>query len=127
MKVQKIPSEVFHSLESGDLLFIDSSHVMKCGNDLQVLFFNILPFLPPGIFVHFHDIFYPFEYPAEWLKMARCWNESYFLRAFLSYNSQWTIYFWNSYVSFVYNDFIKKEMPLCLRDPGASLYIQRAY
>jgi hypothetical protein len=124
-RVQKVPSEIFESLKSGDLLFIDSSHVVKCGSDLQVLFFDILPLLPSGVFVHFHDVFYPFDYPVEWLKKGMYWNENYFLRAFLSYNSEWRIYFFNTYVSFAFSDFIKENMPLCVKNPGGSLYIRR--
>lgn len=124
-KIQDVPPEVLLSLESGDLLFIDSSHVAKCGSDLQFLMFEILPRLQPGVFVHFHDVFYPFEYPSEWLIEGRYWNENYFLRAFLSYNSEWSIYFFNTYVHFMFGDLVKKKMPLCSKNLGGSLYIQR--
>lgn len=124
-KLQDVPFEVLSSLESGDFLFIDSSHVIKCGSDVQVLIFDILPLLPTGIFVHFHDIFYPFEYPSRWLKEGRFWNENYFLRAFLSYNNDWSIYFFTSYIAFMFNDFIKDKMPLCTRKPGGCLYLKR--
>jgi predicted O-methyltransferase YrrM len=124
-KIQEVPSELFSSLESGDLLFIDSSHVLKCNSDVQLLLFDILPHLPAGIFVHFHDVFYPFEYPSSWLTEGRYWNENYFLRAFLSYNNEWDIYFFNTYVAFSFNDFINEKMPLCAKNPGGSLYIQR--
>ncbi|MBI5140842.1 MAG: class I SAM-dependent methyltransferase [Nitrospirae bacterium] len=124
-KVQDVPSELFSTLESGDLLFIDSSHVVKCGSDLQMLLFDILPHLPSGVFVHFHDVFYPFDYPAEWLEYGRYWNENYFLRAFLAYNSEWSVYFFNSYVALAFPDFLSENMPLCLRNAGGSLYVQR--
>ena len=124
-KIQQVPSELFSSLESGDLVFIDSSHVVKCGNDMQLLMFDVLPFLPAGIFVHFHDVLYPFEYPSAWLKQGRYWNESYFLRAFLSFNCEWNIYFFSSYVALLFSDFLKDKMPLCVKSPGSSLYIQR--
>jgi predicted O-methyltransferase YrrM len=123
--IQDVPGKVFSSLKSGDLLFIDSSHVVKCGSDLQVLLFDILPLLPDGVFVHFHDIFYPFEYPSSWLKEGRYWNENYFLHAFLSDNSRWQIYFFNTYVAFAYNELIEQNMMLCTRDAGGSLYIQK--
>lgn len=123
--IQEVPSELFSSLESGDLLFIDSSHVVKCGSDLQLLMFGILPLLPSGIFVHFHDVFYPFDYPYEWLKEGRYWNENYFLHAFLSYNCEWSIYFFNDYVASSFADFIKNKIPLCVKNSGSSLYIQR--
>jgi len=123
--VQEVSSELFSKLESGDLLFIDSSHVVKCGSDLHVLMFEILPRLPPGIYIHFHDVFYPFDYPPEWLREGRYWNENYFLRAFLSYNHEWSILFFNAYVALAFNDFIGEHLPLCVRNPGGSLYIRR--
>ena len=124
-KLQEVPLELFSSLEAGDFLFIDSSHIVKCGSDLQLLMFEILPLLQPGVFVHFHDVFYPFDYPSQWLKEGWYWNENYFLRAFLAYNSEWSIYFYNTYVAFAFNDFLKDKMPLCTKDSGGSLYILR--
>ena len=124
-KIQQVPSEVLLALESGDLLFIDSSHVVKCGSDLLLLMFEILPRLQPGVVVHFHDVFYPFDYPTEWLMEGKYWNENYFLRAFLSYNSEWSIKFFNTYVHFMYSDLIKEKMPLCAKNSGGSIYIQR--
>lgn len=124
-KLQETSRDIFSQLKTGDLLFIDSSHVIKYGSDLQTLFFNILPFLPEGVFVHFHDIFYPFEYPYEWLKKGIYWNEIYFLRAFLSYNYNWEIYFFNTYVSNEFEGIISKHMPQCLQNKGGSIYIQK--
>jgi hypothetical protein len=124
-KLQEVSAQIFFKLAPGDLLFIDSSHVVKCGSDLELLLFDILPHLPGGIFIHFHDVFYPFNYPSEWLKRGIYWNEGYFLRAFLSYNSEWCIYFFNSYAAFAFNDFIAENMPMCLKNSGGSLYIKR--
>lgn len=124
-KIQEVPLDAFLALESGDLLFIDSSHVVKCGSDLHYLMFEILPRLQSGVFVHFHDVFYPFDYPSKWLVEGRYWNENYFLRAFLSYNSEWKIMFFNTYVHHMFGDWIKEKMPLCARNAGGSLYIQR--
>jgi Methyltransferase domain len=125
-KVQKVPVDTFAFLRSGDLLFIDSTHVMKCGSDLQFLLFEVLPRLQEGVYVHFHDIFGSFEYPEEWLLQGRYWNENYVLRAFLAYNSAWDIHFFNDYVAVAFEDFIRKEMPLCLKNPGGSLYLRKA-
>jgi methyltransferase family protein len=124
-KVQEVHIDTFNSLQAGDLLFIDSSHVIKCGSDVQFLMFKVLPRLPIGVFVHFHDVFYPFEYPSEWLLIGRYWNEDYFIRAFLAYNSEWQIYFFNTYVAFAFRDFLLAKMPLCLKNTGGSIYIQR--
>ncbi len=124
-KIQDVPVDLLLTLESGDLLFIDSSHVVKCGSDLQMLLFEILPRLKPGVFVHFHDVFYPFDYPSEWLEEGRYWNEAYFLRAFLSYNSAWRIEFFNTFVNHRFAELITATMPLCRNNLGGSLYIQR--
>lgn len=63
--VQEIDAAQFQ-LEAGDILFIDSSHQVKPGNDLDFVFKKILPLLPSGTRVHFHDIFLPDDYPAHW-------------------------------------------------------------
>jgi Methyltransferase domain len=64
--VQDVPLATFNALESGDILFIDSTHVLKTCSDVEFELFCILPRLKPGVFIHFHDIFYPFEYPPQW-------------------------------------------------------------
>lgn len=124
-RLQDVPLEVFLQLQSGDLLFIDSSHVLKCGSDVQYLLFDVLPNLAAGVFVHFHDVFYPFEYPAHWLREGRFWNEDYFLRAFLYGNSLWEIVFFNTYFGLAFPGLIAKHMPLCQRNIGGSLYLRR--
>ncbi len=65
--LQDVPLDVFEQLESGDVLFIDSTHVSKIGSDVNYLFFEILPRLKKGVYIHLHDIFYPFEYPKQWI------------------------------------------------------------
>jgi predicted O-methyltransferase YrrM len=124
-KVQEVDLNVFDSLTTGDLLFIDSSHVFKYGSDLQRIFYEILPRLPVGVFVHFHDIFYGFEYPADWLANGCICNENYFLRAFLAYNESWRIVFFNSYAGLEFKDILAEKMPLCLKDIGGSIYLKR--
>ena len=93
--LQAVPQSVFDRLESGDVLFIDSTHVAKCGSDVHRILFEILPALAPGVIVHFHDVFYPFEYPDDWLREGRGWNEAYVLRAFLEYNHTFEVLLWN--------------------------------
>jgi predicted O-methyltransferase YrrM len=130
-KIQEVPPEVLLALDSGDLLFIDSSHVVKCDSDLHYLMFEVLPRLKPGVFVHFHDVFYPFEYPSEWLMEGRYWNENYFLRAFLLHNTEWKITFFTTYIQHIFGDLLQAKMPFCSRNTagglciGGSLYIQR--
>ena len=125
MKMQDVPIEIVTSLQSGDFLFVDSSHIVKCGSDVKNLIFDILPRLPSGVFVHFHDVFFPFEYPREWLDDGRFWNENYFLRAFLSSNSEWKVFFFNSYVARAFGEYMRQHFPLCLKNTGGSLYLRR--
>ncbi len=65
--VQLTPLIVFEKLEQGDILFVDSAHVTKTGSDVNYILFEILPALKKGVLVHFHDVFYPFEYPKDWV------------------------------------------------------------
>ena len=123
--VQEIDLRSFQALASGDLLFVDSSHVMKFGSDLYRIIFEILPVLAVGVHVHFHDIFASFEYPEEWIREGRYWNECYLLRAFLAHNQCWEITFFNDYVNGEFADFIQATMPLCRKSFGGGLYIRR--
>jgi hypothetical protein len=95
---QEIPLSCFGQLAENDLLFVDSSHVSKIGSDVNYIFFHILPTLKQGVVIHFHDIYWPFEYPLSWIESGRAWNEAYLLRAFLQYNSQFEILLSNSYI-----------------------------
>jgi predicted O-methyltransferase YrrM len=97
--VQDVPLEIFDELDAGDILFIDSSHVLKTASDVEFELFSILPRLKPGVFVHFHDIAYPFEYwPEVAIVRNYSWNEAYGLRAFLMYNNKFKIEFWSDYL-----------------------------
>ncbi len=89
--VQDVPLDVFTSLQAGDMLFIDSSHVCKTGSDVHHLLFEVLPRLARGVWVHIHDVFANFEYPRDWVLEGRAWNESYTLRAFLYDSRDWRI------------------------------------
>lgn len=97
-KIQEVELKLFKELKSGDILFIDTSHITKTDSDLNHILFNILPVLEKGVFVHFHDIFYPFEYPKEWVLGRFNWNEIYLLRAFLMYNNTFEIYLFPNYI-----------------------------
>ena len=103
-KVQDVAVHEFAAMEANDILFIDSSHVMKAGSDLHFEMFSILPALKPGVIIHFHDCQFPFEYPESWvLKFRWAWNEIYVLRAFLMYNTVFRVIF--------FNDLFFKEFP----------------
>ena len=92
LPVQDIPIDFFANLEADDILFIDSSHTVKFGSDVCYLFLEVLPALKPGVWVHVHDIFFPNDYPAEWLLEKRlALNEQYLLEAFLTFNNNFSI------------------------------------
>ena len=123
--VQEIDLTVFADLEANDILFIDSSHVLKTGSDVHYELFHILPVLKPGVFVHFHDIPYPFEYTNDWIfELNRSWNEVYALRAFLMYNSHFEVLFWNSFFAKYHPDHIEATCPLFLTHPGGSIWLK---
>ncbi|MBP9655776.1 MAG: class I SAM-dependent methyltransferase [Rhodocyclaceae bacterium] len=124
-RLQDVPLATFEALESNDILFIDSTHVGKTGSDVNHLFFEILPRLASGVHVHVHDIFYPFEYPKEWVYKGRAWNEAYMTRAFLQYNAAFRIALMNTFMQRFHADFFREKMPLCLRNPGGSLWLRR--
>jgi predicted O-methyltransferase YrrM len=91
-KVQSVPIERFCALEANDIVFIDSSHVVKIGGDVVYEFLELLPRLKPGVIVHYHDIFLPAEYPKSWvLEERRFWTEQYLLQAFLAFNSAFEV------------------------------------
>ncbi len=93
-RVELVPEEFFRDLGKNDILFIDSSHVVKTGSDVNYLILDILPDLAPGVIVHFHDIDLPFEYPKVYATnpaFRMFWTEAYLLQAFLSCNDQWEI------------------------------------
>lgn len=93
-RVQDIPIREFESLAAGDVLFIDSSHVAKTGSDVNYLIFDVLPALKPGVRVHVHDVFLPYDYLQDWvLKEGRSWNEQYVLRALLMYSTAFRFMF----------------------------------
>lgn len=108
-KVQDVSLDVFASLTQGDLLLIDSSHVSKIGSDVNHIFFQVLPSLNRGVYVNFHDIFYPFEYPKDWVLRGFCWNESYLMRAFLEYNGAFQIQVFPNYLAQVHRDKLPDE------------------
>lgn len=124
-KLQDVELEMFLSLAENDILFIDSTHVSKIGSDVNYLLFQILPALNKGVFIHFHDIFYPFEYPRDWIYKGYAWNEDYILRAFLEYNNDFKICFWNNYLVQSYPEKYAKDMPLCLKNGGASIWLNK--
>jgi predicted O-methyltransferase YrrM len=106
-KLENVDLNKFKNLVKNDILFIDSSHVLKLNSDVLYYFTRILPILRRGVYVHIHDIFFPYDYPSEWIRGGKFWNEQYFLFIFLQYNTKYKITFCNKYAEYKYSDKLK--------------------
>lgn len=127
-KVQEVPLDPFLALEENDILFVDSSHVVKVGSDVNHIVFEVLPRLRKGVWIHFHDIFFPFELPQHWIvKHKNFWNESYLLRAFLMNNDSYEIILFNTFLQKRFRSWFEEEMPECLlgEEPTGSIWIRK--
>jgi hypothetical protein len=113
--VQDVPTSRFSELAENDILFVDSSHVAKVGSDVLDIFYRVLPALRPGVLVHIHDIPWPFEYPMVWFEEGRAWNEAYFLRSFLQFNTAFQVEFFNDYLVQRFTDTIGDALPTMLQ------------
>ncbi|MEM8805754.1 MAG: DUF4214 domain-containing protein [Cyanobacteria bacterium P01_G01_bin.38] len=124
-RLQEVDSSIFSSLDAGDILFIDSTHVGKAGSDVNKLFFEVLPLIKKGVFIHIHDIFYPLEYPDRWLEAGRAWNEQYILRAFLQYNNVFKIRLFVDFIVRFHRDWLGANMSDCLKNTGGSIWLEK--
>jgi len=93
--VQHVDLDLFSSLQEGDILFLDSSHVVSVGSDVVYEYLGVLPRLNKGVLVHAHDIFLPFDYPRDLVDNLSFWSEQYLLTAFLRFNSCFEV-LWSS-------------------------------
>ncbi len=124
-KLQEVDLGVFDALQAGDVLFVDSTHVSKVGSDVNRLFFEVLPRLAPGVFIHIHDVFASLEYPLDWLRAGRAWNEQYVLRAFLQFNDRFRIRMFGNHMIQRHPDWFRSHMPLCLENPGGAFWMEK--
>ena len=124
--VQNVAIDMFTQLKENDILLIDSTHVMKTGSDVCFELFEILPRLAPGVVVHFHDVFWPFEYPRPWvIDENRSWNEIYGLRAFLTSNEKWEVIFFNDYFARFEREVIERDYPDFMKNTGGALWLRK--
>lgn len=123
--LSEVDGKVFDRLESGDILFVDSTHVSKAGSDVNQVFFEIIPRLAAGTIIHVHDVFYPFEYPEEWITETRAWNEDYLLRAFLCDNEKYEILFFNHFMNIHHGEEMASKLPRSVNNPGGSLWLRK--
>ena len=124
LKVEDIDLTFFKTLERNDILFIDSSHIIRPQGDVLFEILEILPTLNPGVLIHIHDIFSPKDYLDEWIyKDKKLWNEQYLLEAFLSFNNQFEIIGAVNYLSHNHRILLGEKCPIFdsqpEREPGA--------
>ena len=89
--VQELPEAELSGLAAGDVLFVDTSHTVKLGGDVNRIVLDLLPLLAPGVIVHFHDIFLPRDYSRGHLSDGHYWNEQYLVQAYLAENPRWEV------------------------------------
>jgi predicted O-methyltransferase YrrM len=100
---------IFSKLGENDILFIDSSHVLRIGNDVHCEYLDLLPRVNPGVLIHVHDIFLPLEYPRQWvMEEFRFWTEQYLLQAFLTFNSAFSVIWAGCYMHLMHGDKLRK-------------------
>jgi hypothetical protein len=126
-RVEDNNTEIFNKLEEGDILFIDSSHMIRPQGDVLFEFLELLPSLKKGVIVHIHDIFSPKDYLRQWvIDEVRLWNEQYLLEAFLTSNKDWKVIGALNYLHHSHFEQLKAKCPRLTRDrePG-SFYIEK--
>lgn len=128
--VEDCEASLFASLQTGDILFIDSSHVIRPQGDVLFEYLELLPTLKSGVYVHIHDIFTPRDYLAEWVvDEIRLWNEQYLVEAFLSFNKEFRIIGALNYLMHTYPDQVSEKFPVLKTEMGknepASLWLVR--
>ena len=124
-KVEDVDKCLFNKLKENDILFIDSSHIIRPQGDVLYEFLEILPVLNKGVIVHIHDIFTPKDYPKKWIvDQVRLWNEQYLLEAFLTSNKDWRIIGSLNYLHHNFYENLKNNCPrLKLENEPGSFYI----
>jgi hypothetical protein len=125
-KVEDLELNLFQELQANDILFIDSSHVIRTAGDVCFNILEVLPRLAKGVIVHIHDIFLPFDYPKEWIiEQQRYWTEQYLLQAYLAENNSAEVLFASNYLSKIYPKELRKAFPKAVWIGGASFWIRK--
>ncbi len=116
--VEKLDLSYFQQLEANDILFIDSSHVIRPQGDVLFELLQVIPTLQKGVIIHIHDIFTPKDYLDEWiLGSHKMWNEQYLLEAFLSNNGNFEVMMALNYLFYAYPDELNAKCPILKEHP----------
>ncbi len=124
--IQDVDPSTFDVLEAGDFYFMDTTHVVKTGSDVLYHFEKVLPRLKSGVILHLHDIYFPFEYPPQWVFDTKfSWNELYYFRAFLVNNPDYEVIYYNSFMTHKHHEKTLDASPLFARNGGASFWFRK--
>ncbi len=127
-KVEDVPLACFDELGNGDIVFIDTSHVLRTGNDVAWIYGQILPRLRTGVYVHIHDVFIPGDYPEQWVREGWGWNENYVVEAFLQFNEAFDVVLGVQWARQNAQQEVALAYPALVTSPdqgGASLWLRR--
>ncbi|PWB67813.1 MAG: hypothetical protein C3F14_01125 [Deltaproteobacteria bacterium] len=125
--IEDVGGDIFLELAENDILFIDSSHMIRPQGDVLFEYLELLPSLRKGVIVHLHDVFSPRDYPEPWVKEeVRFWNEQYLMEAFLTSNREWKILGALNYLHHHHYEQLREKCPFLTpdREPG-SFYIRK--
>ena len=119
-RVELVDPTIFRTLSRNDILFIDSTHVIRPQGDVLYEYLYLIPQLAPGVIVHVHDIFTPRDYLADWVLNRRLmWNEQYILEAFLSFNPAFEVLLAANWLAHNHRDKLKEAAPILAEDAAA--------
>jgi predicted O-methyltransferase YrrM len=110
LPVEKVPYSEFEELNENDVLFIDSTHTVRAGGDVVYEVLELLPRLKKGVYIHIHDIFFPFQYPKAWFEDKRFWAEQYLVQAFLINNDAFEICWTSHYMHRKHSTLLQASM-----------------
>ncbi len=110
-RVQNVDLSLFTSLAPNDILFIDSTHVLRSGGDVQTEYCEILPRLGHGVLVQVHDVSLPKPYPRTYFDQRLYWNEQYLLQAFLAFNFRFEVIWPGNYIAVSHPAEVRELIP----------------
>jgi hypothetical protein len=125
VKAEALDLRELESLGEGDVLFVDTTHVVRTGGDVNAIVLRVLPSLAPGVHVHFHDVFLPYEYHRAWVEDGPWWTEQYLLQAFLALNPAYEVVVGAHALLRERPDRLRELVPALEDDQPSSFWIRR--
>jgi len=124
--VQRAPMSVFEELGAGDVLFYDGSHCARVASDVNWMVFRVLPRLAKGVLIHFHDVFWPREYPKQWVfERLQTWNEQYVVQGLLMNSGAYRVVIANGMLDAVRGAEVESLYGGVQKPGGGSVWIEK--